>query len=126
MNIVLWILQVFLSVHTFGGAVWKVSNPSQSVPFLSAIPQAAWVALIALEMIASVCLILPAFGARFRWLSPLAAAFIALEMLLFIAIHQASGSTEMVPVKYWLVVAVVCTGLAWARKVRWPHSGASK
>lgn len=123
MNIVLWILQVFLSVHTFGGAVWKISNPSEAVAFLSAIPQAAWVVLIALEMIASVCLILPAFGARFRLLSPLAAAFIALEMLLFTGIHQASGSTEMVPVKYWLVVAVVCGFLAWARKVRWPHFG---
>ena len=126
MNIVLWILQVFLSVHTFGGAVWKLSNPSEAVAFLSAIPQAAWVVLIALEMMASVCLILPAFGARFRLLSPLAAAFIVLEMLLFTGIHQASGSTEMVPVKYWLVVAGVCGFLAWARKVRWPHSGASK
>ena len=38
MNILLWILQILLALHTAVGAIWKFSNPAQNLPSLSAIP----------------------------------------------------------------------------------------
>ena len=43
-NVVLWILQVLLALHTAMGAVWKFSNSEQTVPSLQAIPHGAWLA----------------------------------------------------------------------------------
>lgn len=45
MNILLWVLQALLALHTFTGAVWKWSNPEQTVPSLKAIPHGIWLAM---------------------------------------------------------------------------------
>ena len=83
MNILLWVLQILLAVHTVIGAVWKFSNSEQTVPSLSAIPHGAWLALSVFEFIFALCLILPAFYKPLAILAPIAAACIAAEMLLF-------------------------------------------
>ena len=120
MNILLWILQILLALHTAVGAVWKFSNSEQTVPSLSAIPHGAWLSLSVIELLASLCLVVPAFYKPLAVLVPVAAIVIAAEMLLFSALHVFSGNTNYGPVVYWLVVAVVCAFIAYGRLVLKP------
>jgi hypothetical protein len=120
MNIVLWVLQVLLALHTALGAVWKFANSEQTVPSLSAIPHGAWLALIAIELLCAIGLIVPAFSRRLAALAPAAAAVIGAEMLLFSAVHLASGETDNSQMIYWLVVAAICAFIAYGRFVLKP------
>jgi uncharacterized membrane protein len=120
MNILLWVLQVLLALHTAVGAVWKFSNPEQTVPSLKAIPHTAWLAMSVLELLCSLCLILPALSKPLAFLAPIAAACIAAEMLLFCGLHLYSGDTKYGPMIYWLVVAVICAFIAYGRFVLEP------
>jgi hypothetical protein len=120
MNIVLWVLQVLLVLHTALGAVWKFANSEQTVPSLSAIPHGAWLALIAIELLCAIGLIVPAFSRRLAALAPAAAAVIGAEMLLFSAVHLASGETDNSQMIYWLVVAAICAFIAYGRFVLKP------
>jgi len=115
MNILLWVLQVLLALHTVMGAVWKFSNSEQSVPSLSAIPHGVWLGLSGLEFLCALGLVLPALSPSLAWLAPAAAACIALEMLVFSGVHLASGGTEHGQMIYWLVVAVFCVAIAYGR-----------
>lgn len=108
-NLVLWIVQVPLALHTLMGALWKLANPV--VPTLRAIPPALWKALCVVEVVVAVALLAPACAT----FVPLAAGAIALEMLAFCAVHVRSGSPVMAPVKYWAVVAVVSALLGVGR-----------
>jgi hypothetical protein len=65
-------------------------------------------------------LIVPAFDKRLAILVPIAAAFVAAEMLLFSGVHLASGSTSAGPVIYWLVVAAICAFTIYGRLVLKP------
>ncbi|PRQ08147.1 DoxX family protein [Enhygromyxa salina] len=115
MNILLWVLQVLLALHTVTGAVWKLSNSEQVVPSLSAMPHAAWLALSVIELLCSLALILPAFNKRLAKLAPIAAVCIAAEMLLFVGLHLSSGDPTYGPMIYWLVVAGICAFIAYGR-----------
>jgi hypothetical protein len=57
-----------------------------------------------------------------RWgiVAPIAAGCIAAEMLLFSAVHLASGVTNHGQMVYWLVVAVLCAFIAYGRFVLKP------
>ena len=96
MNVLLWILQVLLAIHTAIGAVWKWSNSEHTLPSLGAIPHGVWLGMSVLELLAVVALIVPAFSKRLAILAPIAAAFVAAEMLFFSG-YLASGSTESGP-----------------------------
>jgi hypothetical protein len=121
MNILLWILQVLLAVHTAIGAVWKFSNSAeQTMPSLGAIPNGAWLAMSVIELLCAVGLILPAFNKSLAFLAPVAAVIIAAEMLLFSILHIYSGDANYGPIAYWLVVAAVCAFIAYGRFVLRP------
>jgi len=115
MNILLWILQVLLALHTAVGAVWKFSNSEQTVPSLSAIPHGVWIGMSVIELVVSVALVLPVVYPPAGILAPIAALCIAAEMLFFTAVHFASGDPNFGPVTYWLVVAVICAFIAFGR-----------
>jgi hypothetical protein len=117
MNILLWILQILLALHTVIGAVWKFSNPEQSVPGLAMIPHGAWLALSVFEIICALALILPVFKKPLMKWAPLAAIGIAAEMLLFCVVHLSSGDSDYSHLIYWLVIAVICAFIAYGR---WP------
>jgi hypothetical protein len=121
-NIFLWVLQILLALHTLAGAIWKFSNSSQALPSLRAIPPAAWLGLSVVEILCSLALIAPAVSKPLGILAPIAAACIAAEMLLFVALHVSSGSSENGQMTYWLVVAAICAFLAYARFVLKPFS----
>ena len=83
MNIFLWILQILLALHTVMGAIWKFSNsPEQTMPSLKAIPNGVWRFMSFIELLCGVALILPVISSTMAILSPVAALFIAAEMLL--------------------------------------------
>ena len=115
MNIFLWILQILLAMHTGTGAAWKLSHSEQSVDSLKALPHAVWLALIAVELLFAVALVLPAFQRRLGKLAPIAAAGVAAEMLLFCAVHLASGFPLNGEIVYWLVVAALSAFIAYGR-----------
>ena len=117
MNILLWVLQIVLALHTAIGAVWKFFNSEQTVPSLNAIPHPLWLALSVIELVCSLGLILPAFHKPLAILAPVAAACIAAEMLLFSVLHVYSGSSDYGSIIYWLVVAAICVFVAYGRLV---------
>lgn len=120
MNILLWVLQALLALHTTVGAVWKFSNSEQTMPSLKAIPHGAWMALIVVELLCSLCLMLPALNKSLGTLAPVAALCIATEMLLFCGLHIYSGDSNYRSVFYWLVVAAICVFIAYGRFVLKP------
>jgi len=120
MNILLWVLQILLALHTAVGAVWKFSNPEQTVPSLKVIPHGAWLALSGFELLFSLALILPAVHKPLGILAPIAAVCIAVEMVLFTGLHFSSGETNHGPIVYWLVVAAICAFIAYGRFVLKP------
>lgn len=124
MNVLLWVLQILLALHTLVGAMWKTFSPEQTVPSLSAIPHALWLALAGLEVLCAVGLTLPALDPRRAALAPVAATFIAAEMLLFTAVAYASGGLVPGEAAYWLVVAAVAAFIAYGRLVVRPVSAA--
>ena len=115
MNIILWILQALLALHTAVGAVWKWSNSANTMPSLAAIQHVVWLGMSGLEVLAAVALIVPAFEKRLAILAPIAAGFVVVEMLFFSAVHLVSGSSSIGPVIYWLVVAAVSAFIIYGR-----------
>ncbi len=115
MNILLWVLQVLLALHTVVGALWKLANSEQTVPSLSALPHGLWLALSGLELLFAAGLVVPAFVKPLAKLVPAAAACIAAEMVLFSGLHLASGDANHGEMVYWLVVAAICAFIAYGR-----------
>ena len=116
MNVLLWVLQILLALHTAIGAVWKFSNSAeQTMPSLGAISHGVWLAMSIIELLCALGLILPAFNKSVGFLVPVAAVLIAAEMLLFSALHIYSGDANYGPMIYWLVVAGICAFIAYGR-----------
>lgn len=121
MNILLWILQILLALHTVMGAVWKFSHSAeQTMPSLKAIPQGLWLSMSAVELLCALALVVPAFYKPLVVLVPIAALAIAAEMLLLTATHLYSSARDFGPIIYWLVVAILCGFIAYGRFVLKP------
>ncbi len=115
MNIVLWVVQVLLALHTVVGAVWKFSHSEQTVPSLKALPHGAWLTLSIIELLCALGLVVPAVSRSLGMLAPIAALIIVAEMLLYCALHVSSGSGDTGELVYWLVVAAVSAFVAYGR-----------
>lgn len=121
MNILLWILQALLAVHTAIGGVWKFMNSVEdTMPTLTAIPHGVWLGIGAFDLLLAVGLIVPAFSSTLGILAPVAALLIAAEMLIFSGMHFASGHPDHSPIIYWSVVALVAAFIAFGRLVLKP------
>ncbi|MBN7818515.1 DoxX family protein [Bowmanella yangjiangensis] len=120
MNILLWTLQILIAIHTAIGALWKFSNPAQSMQSLAAIPNAAWLGLGVIELLCCLGLIVPLLYKPGAILAPLAALVIAASMLLFSLLHWQSGEANAGPLYYWLTVAVLCVFISYGRLVLAP------
>jgi uncharacterized membrane protein YphA (DoxX/SURF4 family) len=103
MNIVLWVLQVLAALLYGSSGVMKVfmfEKISQDVPSFGALPRNAWTTLGIVELMCTVGLIVPD---AFRWHPPLtvlAATVLAVESLVFVAVH----------VKYREVAPMIMSG----------------
>jgi uncharacterized membrane protein YphA (DoxX/SURF4 family) len=120
MNILLWVLQILLALHTVMGAVWKFSNSEQTVPSLSAMPHGLWLSLIGFELLCSLGLVIPLLHRPLAIIAPVAALGVAAEMLLFGGFYLASNEASYGPMIYWLVVALVAAFIAYGRFVLRP------
>ena len=87
---------------------------------MKALPHAVWLSMIVVELLCSACLILPAFNKPLAILAPIAAIFIAAEMLLFCGLHLYSGEANNSPMTYWLAVTAICAFIAYGRLVLKP------
>jgi hypothetical protein len=119
MNILLWVLQILLALHTAMGAIWKFSNSEQTVASLQLIPHRVWLAMGVLELLCSLGLILP-FIKKLGILAPVAAAIIAAEMLAYCGLSFFSGSLEFSHIVYWLVVAAIAGFIVYGRSLPRP------
>lgn len=118
MNILLWVFQVVLALHTAAGAVWKFSRSAgQTMPALDVIPNGIWQAMGVVEILCALCFIIPAFSKQLAILAPVAALFIVAEMLLYSVLNIFSGAVDFGSLIYWLVVAVICAFIAYGRLV---------
>ena len=126
MNILLWVLQILLALHTSVGAIWKFSNTvEETMPSIRALPESLWIAMGVAECLAAICLILPSLYNRAAILAPMATFVIAAEMLVFSGMHIHSGDQNVGPVVYWLVVTALCVFIAYGRLVLRPISFAA-
>ena len=99
MNILLWILQVLAALLYSASGVMKVfmfDKVSRDVPSFGALPRAAWLALGILELVCMVALIMPAALQWYPVLTVIAAAVLAIESLVFVAVH--AKYHEMAPI----------------------------
>lgn len=120
MNILLWILQILLALHTIMGAIWKFSNSEQTVASLNAIPHSVWMVMSVIEILCALGLILAAFKKSLAKLIPVSAIFIGVEMLLFCLMTIFSAETDYNHLIYWLVVAGISSFIAYGRLVLKP------
>jgi hypothetical protein len=120
MNIILWSLQILLPLHTIMGSVWKFSNSEQIVASLNTIPHRVWIAMSVIELLCSLGLILAAFNKSLGKLVPIAAICIAAEMLFFSGLFIYSGDMNYSHLIYWLILAAICTFIAYGRFVLKP------
>ena len=122
MHILLWTLQG-LAALAYGASgimkVWMFDRISQEVPSFAALPREAWMALGILELVCAVGLIVPA---AFRWhttLTVVAATALAIESLVFIAVHVKFNEIGSIVVSavLGLLMAFVAYGRAVLRPI---------
>jgi hypothetical protein len=118
MNILLWVLQI-LAVLMYGASgvmkVFMFDKISGDVPSFGALPRQAWMALGILELVCAAGLIVP--GAL-HWqptLTAVAAAVLAVESLVFIAVHVKFREIKSIVMS--AVLGLLMAFVAWGRTV---------
>lgn len=104
MNTMLWVLQILAALAYGASGIMKVfmfDKISGDVPSFGALPKSVWNALGIVELICVLGLILPPLLHLDRRLTVIAAAILAIESLVFIAVH----------VKYREVGSIVMSGV---------------
>ena len=121
MHRALWVLQV-LAALVYGASgvikVFMLDSVREGVRSFDALPREAWIALGVLELVCVVGLIVPA---ALHWrpaLTGVAAALLALESLVFIAVHVKYG--EVPPIVMSAVLGLLMAFLAYGRLVLRP------
>ena len=123
MNLLLWVLQGLAALVYGASGVMKVfmfDEVSQGVPSFGALPREAWMALGILELVCTVGLIVPA---ALRWrpmLTVVAATLLAMESLVFIAVHVRYD--EMPSIILSGVLGLLMAFIAYGRAVLKPIS----
>ena len=121
MNSLLWALQILAALVYGASGVMKVfmfDTVSADVPSFGALPREAWMALGILELVCTAGLIVPAV---LRWrpaLTVVAAALLAIESLVFIAVHV--KYREMAPIILSAVLGLLMAFIAYGRMVLKP------
>lgn len=123
MNILLWVLQILAALVYGASGVMKVflfDKVSKDVPSFGALPRAAWTALGLIELVCTVGLIVPAALHWQPMLTGAAAAILALESLVFIAVHVKYH--EVPPIIMSGVLGLLMAFIAYGRTVLNPIS----
>lgn len=121
MNVLLWVLQVLAALLYTASGVMKVfmfDQISKDVPSFGALPRGAWTALGIVELVCVVGLIVPS---ALHWkptLTVVAAAILAMETLVFIAVHI--KYYEVPPIIMSVVLGLLMAFIAYGRMVLRP------
>jgi hypothetical protein len=116
MNILLWVLQILAA--SGGMKVFMFEKISEDVRSFGALPRQAWMALGILELVCTAGLIVPA---AFHWqpaLTVVAATVLAIESLVFIAVHV--QYREITPIILSGVLGLLMAFIAYGRMVLTP------
>jgi hypothetical protein len=120
----LWIVQVLLAVFSLLAGI-----SHGVIPLEEAVKSAPWVTSVSpvlvrfigwCEIAGAVGLTLPAATRILPWLTPLAAALLALLMVLAAGFHVMRGEPRIIPMH--LTVAALALFVAWGRTARAPIS----
>ena len=117
MNVLLWVLQILLTLWNMIGAIYMVNNYENlaKVWALNALPKPAWMALGVLQALFALGLVLPGVVREFPKLIPISAACLAVISLLGIALYVAYAGF---PGILWAVVpAILAAFVAYGRFV---------
>jgi putative oxidoreductase len=110
MKYVLWALQVLLGLSFVGAGLMKASQPLEALAaqaaWMGALPEPLLRFIGVAELLGGLGLILPAATRIQPWLTPLAAALLALVMVLALLFHVVRGELDLI------VPNVVLGGLA--------------
>ena len=121
MNMVLWVLQALAALLYLSSGVMKIfmfEKISGDVPSFGALPRNVWLTLGVVELACAAGLIVP--GA-FHWrpsLTGIAASVLAIESLVFIAVHI--RYREMTPTIASAVLGLLMAFVAYGRLVLMP------
>jgi len=121
MNALLGILQGLLAVlYVIGGSmkVFMWESISQQVPSNQAFSRGTWMGIGIFELLCAVALVLPAATRKYPILTPIAAAGLAIEGILFAGLHYKYA--ERSPMAFSLVLAVLAALVAYGRFVLTP------
>ena len=121
MNVLLWILQVLAALLYGASGVMKVfmfDEISKDVQSFDALPRGAWLALGIVELVCVVGLILPAALDWQPRLTVAAAMVLAIESLVFIAVHVKYG--EIAPIIMSVALGLLMAFIAYGRMVLSP------
>ena len=125
MNVLLWILQAVLALLALAGGAYKVFmfDAVAGSAFYGALPRAGWSALGVFELACGVLLVVPAALKWQPFLTPLAAAALAVEALA-LAVLYGRYSLELTaqnPMVWSVVMAALAIVVAFARYARTPR-----
>lgn len=90
MNILLWVLQGLAALlYTMSGVmkVFLFDKVSGDVPSFGALPKPVWNVLGVVELVCVLGLIVPGVAGSQGWITPLAAAVLAAESVIFVGVH---------------------------------------
>jgi uncharacterized membrane protein YphA (DoxX/SURF4 family) len=117
MNIVLWVLQIFLAGMFVMSGVMKSTRPKEALatkmPWVEDFSPGMVRFIGIAEVLGGIGLILPAVTGVAKVLTPLAATGIAVIMLLAALIHVRRQEPKTIPVN--VVVLVLAALVAWGR-----------
>ena len=113
-NVLLWVAQIALAFLNFAGGSFKLFAYQElaKVPSSATLPQAGWAAVGVLEIVCAILVIVPWATKTMPWLTPLAAAVLAVEALALSANH-ASYSLAMAATNplVWSATMAVIAGI---------------
>src|SRR5499426_1718338 len=119
MNVLLWVFQVGLALLSFAGGAYKVFmfDELAKVPTTGALSRGGWGALGVFEMLCAILLIVPAGANWMPFLTPLAAAALALESLTLAGLYAQYSLklTATNPLVWVVVMGLMAVFVAYGR-----------
>ncbi len=121
MNVLLWVVQGLLAaLFVIGGGtkVFMFERIAQQVASNKAFPREVWTCIGIFEVLCALALVIPGATGKFPILTPVAAACLAVEGILFAGLHYRYG--EYSPMTFSLVLAALAALVAYGRFVLKP------
>lgn len=117
MNVSLWVLQVALAVVFVAGGAYKTFMVDELAGAMGALPRGGWRALGVLEMLGGLLLVVPGATGWMPYLTPLAAAVLAVESFALAAFYASYSLAIAVsnPLVWAVVMGLLAAVVAYGR-----------